>query len=601
MAEVSSPPLVKHAAYGLEISAPQRLPEYIIELFMFKNAPGLMDGTINPPKGRYSGEGRLWHLQKLCLILLGKHLHQHEWTIDQFRVFCDWNWSTIAGPAAGGKTKAAAVFALMFWLSDPLNSAVIMTSTTLDGLKKRVWGEVMKMWRLLSHLSDTANLIESKTCLQASKGDNTHGIFGFAVAAGQTEKALGRIIGFHPKNLLVVVDEMTDTPEAIVDACANLSKVEGEFRFIGLGNPKSRLDPHGRMSMPKDGWKTVNVDSEFWETKVGACLHLDGLNSPGVHYPKKFPYLIKQKDIDHDEKQYGGVNSPKFWRFVRGYWPPDDLEQKVITESMFAQFPRCTQSAVWVRGFRNVAALDVATGGDRCLLRLGRFGLGTNGITLIEFTRAIVLKLDAGSQEPIHYQIARQTREICKQEGVQPEFFGLDTTGVGSGTADILQREWSMRIQRVNFSDRPSDRVVSDTNPNKCSAEYYNFVTELWFAVRRFLEADQLRGLTEDDIFEFCARNYEMRGNLYQVDPKEVMKSVIGRSPDLADSDAILIEVIRRHGINPATSETPTAQIAEKEIAAVNKANDFDGSPDAYSAQNDFTGGPAEGYSSEIY
>jgi hypothetical protein len=601
MSTATAPAPVSTIAYGVELLSPTKLPEHIVELYFFKNAPALQDGTLIPRKGGYVGEGRMWHAQKLCQLLLGKSFDMHEWTVDQLQLFCDFNISTVAGPAAGGKTTTAAIFALLFWLCDPLDSAVIVTSTTLQGLKKRIWGEILKAWRKLSWLSDTAKLVESKTCIQAQPGDETHGIFGIAVAGGQTEKALGRIIGFHPKRLLVIVDEMTDTPEAIVDACVNLSKTEGEFRFIGIGNPKSRLDPHGKMSKPKAGWKSINVESEFWETEEGGCLHLDGFKSPNIKAGRdKYPYLIKQKDIDGDIRKYG-ANSPKVWRFDRGFWAPDDVEQKVITESMFEQFPRCTQPAVWVQGFRRIGALDVATGGDRCMLRFGRYGLGSNGVTLIEFTEAIPLKLDASTNEPIHYQIARLTREACKQRGVEPECFGLDTTGVGSGTADILQREWSMRIHRVNFNDRPSDRVVSDTNPNKCSAEYYNFVTELWFAVRRFLESDQLRGITEDDIFEFASRNYEMKGNLYQVDPKDVMKSNIGRSPDLADADAILVEVVRRHGVNPSTSDMPVHAAAAAEIEKVNRANDFDSNPQNYGTPaEDFTGGAAESYS-ELY
>lgn len=588
--------LVSTYAYGVELKAPAKLPEHVVELFFFQHAPALIEGTMSPGKGRYSGEGRMWHAQKLVFLLCRRTIDMHEWTEDQLRLFCDYQWSTVAGPAAGGKTTTAAVFAMLFWLCNPLDSAVIVTSTTVQGLRKRIWGEIMRLWRTLSWLSDTANLIESKCCLQAQKGDDTHGIFGIAVAGGQTEKALGRIIGFHPKRLLVVVDEMTDTPEAIVEACVNLSKTEGEFRFIGIGNPKSKLDPHGKMSEPKAGWDSVNVDSEFWETKDGACLHLDGFKSPNLKAGKnKYPYLIKQKDIDKDISKYG-ENSPKVWRFDRGFWAPDDLEQKVFTESMFTR-SHCKGQATWFTGYRMVAGLDPAHGGDKCMLRFARYGMGNEGKIIIEFTEAVTIKLDASIQdEPLNYQIARQAREACKQRGVEPENFGIDTTGLGSGAADILQREWSMRIQRISFNDRPTERVVSDTNPNKCSQEYYNFVTELWFAVRRFLESDQLRGLTEDDIFQFASRPYSMKGTLYQVLPKPELKALIGCSPDLADSDSIVCEVIRRHGVNPSTSDSPTFAASAIEAEKISKKFDFDSHPDSYGATAEIGG-----YSDNLY
>jgi hypothetical protein len=593
--EKASPQKVSNIAYGVELLAPCKLPEWLIEMYFFKNAPALISGELKPGKGAYSGEGRSWHAKKLCFLLLRGHFDLHDWSEDQMQMFSDYKWSTVAGPAAGGKTTAAAIYALFFWLSSPMDSAVIITSTTLPGLKRRVWTEISRFWRILCKLSDTAKIVDSKTCIQAQHGDDKHGIFGIAVAGGQTEKALGRIIGFHPRNLLVIVDEMTDTPEAIVDACSNLSKVEGEFQFIGVGNPKSRLDPHGKMSEPKQGWESVSVSTDFWETKHGACLHLDGLKSPAVKHKNKYRYLIKQRDIDDDIKKYG-ENSPKFWRFTRGFWPPDDVEQKVITESMFRQFPRCKQEAQWRRGYRNVAALDPAIGGDRCMLRFARYGMGVEGKILIEFTEIVPLKLDAAATEPMHFQIARLTREACKQRGVEPECLGVDTTGLGSGTADILQREWSTRIQRVLFGGRPTERIVSETNPNKCSQEYYNFVTELWFGFRRFLESDQIRGITDDDIFEFSSRPYEMKGQLYQVLPKPEMKAIIGRSPDLADADSIVLEVIRRHGINPATSDAPTFAANDKAIEKLNKSMDFDAHPEAYAAVQEIGG-----YSDGLY
>src|SRR5687767_13464650 len=99
MSETSAPvanQLVANYAYGLELMAPQKLPEYIIELYFFQHAPALIAGTMKPGKGAYSGEGRMWHAQKICFLLLRRVLDMHEWTEDQLRLFCDYEWSTVA-------------------------------------------------------------------------------------------------------------------------------------------------------------------------------------------------------------------------------------------------------------------------------------------------------------------------------------------------------------------------------------------------------------------------------------------------------------------------------------------------------------------------
>jgi hypothetical protein len=64
------------------------------------------------------------------------------------------------------------------------------------------------------------------------------GVFGLATDKGEIDKAIGKIIGFHAPNMLVIVDEMPYTPEAIVEACVNLESGSSRFQFIGIGNAR---------------------------------------------------------------------------------------------------------------------------------------------------------------------------------------------------------------------------------------------------------------------------------------------------------------------------------------------------------------------------
>jgi hypothetical protein len=81
---------------------------------------------------------------------------------------------------------------------------------------------------------------------------------------------------------------------------------------------------------------------------------------------------------------------------------------------------------------------------------------------------------------------------------------------------------------------------------------YYNFVTELWFAVRYAIESGQIRGLSEEVMDEGCKRewDYVPRGGakVIQVEPKEDMKLRTRQSPDMFDQLAILVEGARRRG-----------------------------------------------------
>jgi hypothetical protein len=183
--------------------------------------------------------------------------------------------------------------ALVDWLSDPLNTTVILTSTTVPALRVRIWGDVKKLWTSVPGLP--GNLVDSSNRLEATKGNDKSAIRGIAVKDGSVEKAVGNIQGIHNERVIVVIDEMPQTPKAIVTAASNLSKGAKYFRFIGIGNAVSRFDQHGRMCEPIGGWPTVNEAMPCWLTKGGICLHFDGLQSPNIVKADPLPMDLLHK------------------------------------------------------------------------------------------------------------------------------------------------------------------------------------------------------------------------------------------------------------------------------------------------------------------
>src|SRR6185312_9969505 len=184
--------------YGLNF--PSNDPQ-AIELYCFKHNPR-------------GGLGRFQHLKNaIDRIWNDKHpgtLIWNDWSEEMMRCFCANQWSTITGPAASWKTTCAAMFGLVSWYASPKDTVVICTSTTLDGLRRRIWKEISRFYRLRPLFG---NPIQSRNCIQFRKGHDDAGIFGMATDKGEIEKAIGKIIGFHATNMLVEVDEMPYTPE----------------------------------------------------------------------------------------------------------------------------------------------------------------------------------------------------------------------------------------------------------------------------------------------------------------------------------------------------------------------------------------------------
>jgi hypothetical protein len=509
-----------------------------IELWSFGNDPPL-------------GLGRYLHCRNAIDAIWNKFKEDtfiwNDWSDLLIRTFCENPWATVTGPAASWKTTSAAIFALCAFYADPANTVVICTSTTLDGLRRRVWKEIAKFHRLRPLYG---YMVQSRNCIKYRKGPDESGVFGIATDKGEVEKALGKLIGFHAPKMFVIVDEMPYTPEAIVEACVNLESGASKFQFIGLGNADDHLDPHGRMCEPKRGWDSVDVETESWETRRGICIHLDGLKSPSIRSKHLYPGLINQSDIDTTTKIYG-VDSPQFWQMRRGFWAPEGIQKTVLSMPMITR-SSAMDSCFFDQEAINVAGLDPAfEGEDRCVLRFGRCGKVNGKMTLL-FTDRLFVTPRVKPDDPIHYQIVRQVKEACKQRGVQPYYFGLDSTGEGGGLASIFHREWSREILCVEFGGRPTRQPVSDTNPKRADEEYDRRVTELWFQFRLLLLNEQIRGLDEDSAVEFCRRWWSMRGQYIVLETKAKMKDRTRKSPDLADADVVTAQTCAaRCGLSP--------------------------------------------------
>jgi hypothetical protein len=128
------------------------------------------------------------------------------------------------------------------------------------------------------------------------------------------------------------------------------------------------------------------------------------------------------------------------------------------------------------------------------------------------------------SGTPPEDQIAIFCKDLCRKNQIPPENFFHDSTGRGTlGTS--LARIWSAQCNPVEFGGTPTSRPVSldlyiwDQNERRrrlkrCDEHYSKFVTELWFSFRYAVEAEQVRGLPEDVMEEFCMREWnKVRGD----------------------------------------------------------------------------------------
>lgn len=556
------------------------------------------------------GYGSAYHRLEIIKILWPDNFELHAWNRRRMESVCVSNWNTWTGPGGCGKSTDAAVFALEWWLEAPHASAVIVCSTSVKMLKKRIWAQVAHYHQtLVKRLGpkawlDAGELIDSDTIIRHKKGDQKNGIFGMAVEEGSPEEVINNLIGIHTHRVWLILDELQGVEEVILRATRNMGK-NPVFKFLGMGNPESFNDPLGRLSTPVGGWESVErAVTEHWEIKAGPvkgkgrCDFFDGRQSPAVldlEFSKRNPWMINQDQIDNDLRSVdGNENDPSYCSQTVGWWPSMGVESTVLDTMIIEKF-HCRDKAVWTQGFTRFASLDPAfEGGDQKILQFGRRGevSDENGRHwVVQFDEWLDVPIDASIKEPIHFQIMTYVRSACRIKGIPPDEFALDSTGEGGGLKAIIDQHWGAVIG-VEFGGNPSERPVNDfeipgEQTKTCREMYNRRSCELNMAVRSFAMGNGIRGLPLEAEDQFCKRKTYLKNRKYHVEPKSEMKKRIrGKSPDNADACAIGVELCRQKGAVASVGQA-VEKVSEDWAREVKRA-DEDFSSDNYLTGSDY-------------
>lgn len=532
--------------YG--INFPSELDQLQIELIMFRERVSEENG----------GLGRLGHYQNICKILWPDLVYT-EWTNRMHEALCRPGSIIMTGPASAGKSWEMARFAIIWMIMAPTDIAVAVTSTSVQMSRKRIWAKLKTMWTTANDMAKAnlgycipGHIMDSSTEIQAKKGDSEHAI---SIVPGSQKYLLDgvtKLKGWHAKYVLILADELQDMTDEVVHSCVNMRSGSVEFKFAGSGNGCSWMNTMGKSMMPLSGNpESVTVDMDEWEAKDATVIHFDGLKSPNIIDPGSAPWNQSQSDVDKIIETHG-ENSLQYWQMVRGFPPPDDSYNAVVSESLLIKF-QALQDQELATGWEWHAGLDSGFGGDDCVLKLAKVGtfILPQGETLrqgVVFSERIVIKTVAKTTDPIDFQIANQAIAICKQRGIKPRNFSIDGTGTGRGVAAIIRKEWFNDIHVLVYGESASDLPVSAQDYTKCKDAYFNCVTEMYYSFRIFVMNGQVRGVTAQMARGFGCRTYSVRNGRTLLSPKLEAKKILGRSPDEEDASVMIIANMRRHG-----------------------------------------------------
>lgn len=507
--------------------------------------------------------GKLHHFKQV-VDLLWNHPESKmriEWTPWLERMIeaaFEHKYLAVAGCASSGKSQAYALWAIINFLMKPWATLVIVTSTSLKESRKRIWGAITDLWRavpgLPGKLVDSVGMIRMDDGTDTKYGDRC----GIALVAAERKKereAVGKLVGIKQQRVIFIADELPELGESILEAAyTNLSN-NPYFQLIGIGNPASYYDPFGQFATPKDGWGSITVEDEEWETERGHCLHFDAHKSPNIiagHVV--YPWMITPQNLAESASKLGET-SPGYWRMYRGFWCPTGSDTSIYSESDIVKYG-ADQRVQWIDTPTKVAALDpsFSANGDRSILYFGFVGLDTTGRKVICLDHYEELREDVTNKdEPRAFQIARQFKDKCEAWGVTAQNAAYDASGGGAPFGDVVDALWSRNVLRVQFGGKASERPVSLTDKAPGHERYANRVSELWWTGKELIRNKQLFGISRELVREMTERQYTTEKGLnmrIRVETKSDMKARIGKSPDISDAAFILIELCRtRHNL----------------------------------------------------
>jgi hypothetical protein len=270
------------------------------------------------------------------------------------------------------------------------------------------------------------------------------------------------------------------------------------------------------------------------------------------------------------------------WQFIRALPPPDDANAVILTFAFVAQM-KADQVAEFAGTPTLGAALDPAftEAGDDAILRFAQWGVCTDGIWRIEYLDAMKIPVTAAEEQDAFYRVAEKVIKVCKQRGVQPNNFGVDVSGSGMGIQSVFVREWSPRVHPCNSSGKPTKlKVTAKPTTHDLAAKrvhgvdvFDRRVSEIYFSLRHFVEAGQVRGLhgaNEIIVEEASQRRYFVDNGKLSVISKRTLYQK-HNSSDHLDAACVLIDLIKHKGLLPhgtMHNAVPARQQVEQEAIA---------------------------------
>lgn len=370
-----------------------------------------------------------------------------------------------------------------------------VTSITGDNLRDGFWKE-LNVWY------DQSPLLQSQFEITAERMfHRQHPKTWFTAARTFARRAdkqsIGRTLsGLHSKNLLYILDESGQMPlEILMAAEQGLSNCQFG-KIIQTGNPMSLEGPlYFASVLHPDLWFVVKVNNDPEDPKRSKRANLAWA-----------VMMIKLWGRDNPWVQYA----------VLGQFPPSAFNTLIgpeaVEEAMEREIPVSSYNFMQKR-----RGVDVAFQGDDMTVIADRQGL--------KYFQTMPIRLDL-TRRDFCAQIGG--RILNDQRIFEAEITFIDGTGgYGQGVYENVTQHKYIQAESVLF------------NAKALNPRFYNKRTEMWWNFIDHVKNGGSLPRSESLIAGLSTATYTLKNGLFLMEPKEIMKVRLGRSPDEEDAMAL--------------------------------------------------------------
>lgn len=424
---------------------------------------------------------------------------------DNFAVEPDaWQHEALESVAGGGVRRLAmkacvgpgksAVLAWLGWWQlacfgrvgeHPKGAAVAITR---ENLADNLWAELAKWQERSVFLSQAFTWTKSRIFA------NDHPETWFLSARGFAQKAsreeLGRTLsGLHSEYPFILLDESGDMPVEVGRAAEQaMSGQEVKSGLIAqAGNPTSQEGLLYESAVAgRHLWHVVTITSDPDDPKRTPRVSVEWAKEQIERYGRDNPWIMTQ---------------------ILGQFPPSAFNSLLGPDEVEAAMARVYR-ADQIEHAAKILGVDVARFGDDSSVIFPRQGL-------VAFDPLVLRNVDS-------LQGAAQVARKDQRWGAHATF--VDTSGgYGVGWIDQL-RVLGHRPIGISFAGKPN-------NPG-----YYNKRTEMHFELAQWVRDGGALPQVSELVAELSSPTYSFKGDRMILEPKDLIKKRLGRSPDLADS-----------------------------------------------------------------